>query len=266
MLASWVLYMAPMTADDLGREIGVHRADPRRILLSGLGGALLFGGLIGLAGTAVGAPLLPTIAFASLTSLLTVGFFLGPSWRHRNTQVRIFRSGVVVDDNGRQAQMSFDTVTELWLPLEPGGNWLTFNLAHFNELTLFDGKRRLVVPLVGSRVGELLDTVLPPVTTRLLQEARRALASGSAVAFGHVSVAPEGIEVGGRGCAWKDLILTVVQPAALLLHRRSTLVPWSTINLAKVPNPFVLKQLVVERSRKVELDDGFMAPSDTDGG
>ena len=195
------------------------------------------------------------IAVVVALSLAIFALLTAPVLGLVGVRVRMHEDGLVVERGARRDPVAFDDVDTVYFDLATL-SVAGMDIAHVRALRLVDhagGVHR--VPITVQDGVDVLRVVLRRCTDPLASDARAAIAAGEPLHFGDVTIDRDGITVAGALARWSELAVVRMQPGRVALCRASTLWPWRTVRLDKVPHPTLFVALVAGLAKKIERDD-----------
>jgi len=93
------------------------------------------------------------------------------------------------------------------------------------------------------------DQVAASIAAAALGRARELLAAGETVAFGRISVGPDGLTAGDRSLLWSEVGRVVRTSEFVRVYRRGRLQIWASAPIGDVPDARALVSLALERAR-----------------
>ena len=175
--------------------------------------------------------------------MLVIGLVLHLLGRSRqHLRVVVHENGLLYAKGGTESTFLWDEAIQVWQQIVTRKRQGYRATTHDYRIQLEDGREyRFNDAFVG--IEALGKTIQTEVTRRLLPGAVAAFARGETQSFGDVTISKEGLAHGTDRLPWEQVEGVRIEGRSLTVRKEAKWFPWSTVEVSRVPNVYVLLAL-----------------------
>jgi hypothetical protein len=163
---------------------------------------------------------------------------------YKGWHVYVCKEGFIFTTGKKSEPFRWDAIAGVWLDLKSYRQYgMNVGTTYKYTVQRNDGEK-LVLDDKFMEVDALGNTITQETTLHMLPRTLEDFNAGKVITFGPLSVDQQGVSNGKNTLSWSEVGGVVINSGRVIVTRRGKADNWLTMEVAKVPNVFVLDALV----------------------
>ena len=164
----------------------------------------------------------------------------------KNQRVIVYREGLLFEVGEQREAFAWSEIESVWQEITTTYvNGVNAGTTHSYKLRLRKGRERKVDNAIKD-IQHLGNIIQKEVTEHLLPQAIKAFNAGETVRFGNLEVSRNGLGNGKTVLSWNEIKQVRIESGQLMINKSGKWLPWSSTEISKISNVFVLCRLIEE--------------------